>query len=110
MTVDHARACTAEARRRRYAGLSGEGVGDRVILPRLEERRADVTRGITTHQVDLPVKVTRCHEGAHIRHRRPGAPDVGGDVVDPGGINHVGEGDLLTAEDEELVHIGRIHA
>src|SRR5204863_9801259 len=53
VTVDHARARAAEARRRRYAGLCGESVGHRIVLPGLEEGWGNVHGAVAAHQRDL---------------------------------------------------------
>ena len=86
-----------------------EGVGHRIILPYLAKGRIDISCVISTDQVDLAVEIARSHEGAHIRHRCPSAPRVCGNVIDARGIHHRSQGELFTAEDEELVHIRRIH-
>ena len=84
-------------------------VSHRVILPHLTERRIDTATVISTHQVDLAGEIARSHEGAYVRHRRPRAPRVCGNVIDARGIHHRGKGILFTTKDEELVDIRRIH-
>ena len=92
----------------RTAGVPG--VEHRIVLPYLTKGWIHVTGRISTDHVDFAVIVARTHKCSHVRHRRPGAPRVGGNVVDAGGIDHGGRGDLLPTEHEELVDVRSIHA
>ncbi len=98
------------SKRRRHAHPAGvKGVGHWVVFPYLPKGWIYVPSVISTYQVDLPVKVARCHKRPHIRHRRSGTPGVGRDVVDTGGIDHCARVGAIATEHEELVHIGCIH-
>jgi hypothetical protein len=109
MTVDHARTRAAKAYGRWYAGLRGKGVGDRVVLPGLQKGRIDVPSGVAPYQVNLAVVIARGHKGAHVRHRRAGAPRVGSNVVNASGSDHDARDGIVATEDEELIDVRRIH-
>src|SRR5216684_8749770 len=108
MPVDDTKTGSSQCSRHvRAAGV--KCVRYRVILPHLTKRRIDIARVISTHKVDLAVEIARSHEGTYVGHGRSGTPGVSSDIVDARSINYQGEGDLFTAEDEDLVHVGRIH-
>ena len=54
--------------------------------------------------------VARTHEGAYVRHGRPGGPHFRRDVVDARSIDHDRPDEAFPTEDEELVHIRCIYA
>jgi len=99
--VDNAR--TWSSQRGRHAHPAGvKGVEQWIILPYLPKGRIYIACGISTYQVDFPVKVARTHEGAHIRHRHSSTPCVGRYVVDPSGINHRAGGGIVATEDKSI--------
>ena len=109
VSVDDAEARSSQ--RGRHAGAASiPRIRNRIILPHLPKGGIHVASAISTYQVDLPVEVSRTHEGSYIRHRRSSAPGIGGDIVDAGGIDDRAGGGIVATEDEELVDVGRIHA
>src|SRR5262245_61266919 len=73
VSVDDAKARSSQrSRHTQPAGVPG--VEHWIVLPYLAKRWIYRSCGVTANQVDLPVEITRAHEGAHIGHRRSCTP------------------------------------